>query len=91
MPGQKDGRKDGQNLFHKTLPANAGGSIKEEHDKSVNMVVLQLPLIVEENSVHFMKMVGLKITLNTIMKIFVNTMFHSTMALRAIFVKRILT
>ena len=91
MPGQKDRRKDRQTLFHRTLPASAGGPIKEEHDKSVNMVVLQLPLIVDGNSVHFMKMVGLKVTLNTIMKIFVNTMFHSTMALRATFVKRILT
>ena len=25
MPGQKEGQKDGQTLFHRTLPATGGG------------------------------------------------------------------
>ena len=41
--------------------------------------------------VYSMKMVGLKVTLNTMTKIFVNIIFHSTMALRTILVKTILT
>ena len=55
------------------------------------IIVMKLPLIGEKKCMHFMKIIGLKVAFNTITKIFVNIMFHSTMALRTILVKTILT
>ena len=63
--------------------------MKEKNMKVIMMNVLKLPLIVEENFVHFMKTVALKMTLNTVTKIFVNTMFQATKALRAILAKMV--
>ena len=40
-----------------------------------------------KTSVHFMQMVGFRVTLNTITKAFVNTVCHSAMARRTILVE----
>ena len=56
--------------------------MNENNMKIMIMIVLELLLIVENNCVQFMKMVGLNVTHNTITNISLNTMFHSTMALR---------
>ena len=40
-----------------------------------------------KTSLHIMQMVGFRITLNTITKLFVNTMFHSMMAPRTVLVE----
>ena len=45
----------------------------------------------EHHDENFMKMVSFEMTLNTITKIFVNNKFHSTMALRTLLVKTIVT
>ena len=35
MPGEREGRKDGQTLFYRTLPATASGSKKNELKQQV--------------------------------------------------------